>query len=479
MIYDIIIIGGGISGLYSAYKLSKKYPSYKIIILEKRNNIGGRIYTYNDKYMHVEAGAGRFSTKHTRLIKLLEELGLKQKIKKTTKSGITYIPSDYSSLLEYKEYKLNKQNTTLFRKNKIKKYNEVLKNTPATEENFDKILNSDFISDNKITPDMPNVTELLFKVVNASKMESPEKLRRLNFLEYSLNILHKTEMELIKDSFGYYSELVLMNCYDCINLIETMYGEDSQFCYLNGGLSQLIEKLGQILEKNSNIKIAKNYDISAIVPVESEKNPSDIFIEVHIENRSKILLGRKCICALPKQELETLDLFRPIKPLLRKIKCGSLCRIYTQFDRDKNGELWFEKLTKFTTNNLLRMVIPYDYTNGTIMISYTDNKFADYWNKLYSNKGIQEVNNKLHELLLELFEGTDLIIPYPKHTKVFYWGCGVGYWGLNANSKEISESIIQPFEIDEIFVCGEHYSEKNQQWMEGALETADKVVSLI
>ena len=148
------------------------------------------------------------------------------------------------------------------------------------------------------------------------------------------------------------------------------------FCYLNGGLSQIIEKLGQLLEKNSNVKIAKNYDISAIVPVESEKNQSDIFIEVHIENRSKILLGRKCICALPKQELETLDLFRPIKPLLRKIKCGSLCRIYTQFDRDKNGELWFEKLTKFTTNNLLRMVIPYDYTNGTIMISYTDNKIG-------------------------------------------------------------------------------------------------------
>jgi hypothetical protein len=316
-------------------------------------------------------------------------------------------------------------------------------------------------------------------VVNASKMELPERLRKMNFSDYALNILHKTELELIKDSFGYYSELVLMNACDCINLIETMYGEDAQFCYLAGGLSQIIEKLIDTMQKNSNIKIVTNYDVTAIVPIESNKPPSEIYIEVHIGNRKKIILGKRCICALPKQELETIDLFRPIRPLLRKIKCGSLCRIYTQFDRDKNGELWFEKLTKFTTNNGLRMVIPYDYTNGTIMISYTDNKFADYWNRLYSNKGIQEVNRKIHELLLEIFEGADLNIPFPKHTKVFYWGCGVGYWGLNANSKEIAESMIQPFEIDEIFVCGEHYSEKNQQWMEGALETADKVISLL
>lgn len=479
MIYDIIIIGGGISGIYTAYKLSKKYPHYKIIILEKNDYIGGRVDTYQDKYMHVEAGAGRFSTKHRRLIELIDELGLKSKIKKTTKSGITYIPSDYTSLLEYKEYKLNQTNNTAFRKNTMKKYSDVLKNATPTEETLERILNSDFTNELKITPDMPNVTELLFRVINASKMELPERLRKMNFVDYALNILHKTEIELIKDSFGYYSELVLMNAFDCSNLIETMHGDDAQFCYLNGGLSQIIEKMLNILERNLNVKINKNYDVSDIFLEESDKPKIDFFVKVHINDRNKVITGRKCICALPKQELEKIGLFRPIRPMLRKIKCGSLCRIYTQFDRDKNGELWFEKLTRFTTNNWLRMVIPYDYTNGTIMISYTDNKYAEYWNRLYSNKGITEVNRKIHELLLDLFEGTDLIIPVPKHTKVFYWGCGVGYWSVNAHSEELSKKIIQPFDINEILVCGEHYSEKNQQWIEGAIETADKVISII
>ena len=42
MIYDIVIIGSGISGLNLCDKLNKKE---KILLLEKDNNIGGRIQT--------------------------------------------------------------------------------------------------------------------------------------------------------------------------------------------------------------------------------------------------------------------------------------------------------------------------------------------------------------------------------------------------------------------------------------------------
>ena len=46
-----IIIGSGITGLYLAYKLiniKNINPNY-IIIYEKDNRIGGRIYTYQNK----------------------------------------------------------------------------------------------------------------------------------------------------------------------------------------------------------------------------------------------------------------------------------------------------------------------------------------------------------------------------------------------------------------------------------------------
>ena len=66
---DIIIIGGGISGLYSYYQLLLKNPKLKIKLFEKNNYFGGRILTLHKKLNHqnyqFEAGAGRFNSKHT------------------------------------------------------------------------------------------------------------------------------------------------------------------------------------------------------------------------------------------------------------------------------------------------------------------------------------------------------------------------------------------------------------------------------
>jgi cation diffusion facilitator CzcD-associated flavoprotein CzcO len=40
---DIAIIGAGISGVYSAWKLKQKYPSKKIVVFEASKRVGGRL----------------------------------------------------------------------------------------------------------------------------------------------------------------------------------------------------------------------------------------------------------------------------------------------------------------------------------------------------------------------------------------------------------------------------------------------------
>jgi hypothetical protein len=138
--------------------------------------------------------------------------------------------------------------------------------------------------------------------------------------------------------------------------------------------------------------------------------------------------------------------------------------------------VWFKGLTKFSTNNYLRMVIPISEKTGVIMISYTDNIFADFWNRLYKDKGIVAVNKELIRLM-KLSTGID--IPMPLETHVFYWKCGVGYWGVGADSLKITEELIQPFSDKPLFICGEHYSNYGQQWMEGALETGARVLDKV
>ena len=77
--YDIIIIGSGMSGLYSAYNIKKKSPNTSFLILEKYQKqwLGGR--TSNELFYGTEivtgAGIGRNDT-NPLLIHLLNELDL-------------------------------------------------------------------------------------------------------------------------------------------------------------------------------------------------------------------------------------------------------------------------------------------------------------------------------------------------------------------------------------------------------------------
>jgi hypothetical protein len=84
MIYDIIIIGSGISGLYSAYNIKKMYPHSSFLILEKNLYIGGRMnnYDFNGKLVNTGAGIGR-EGKDKLLIKLLNELNIVYTVYKT------------------------------------------------------------------------------------------------------------------------------------------------------------------------------------------------------------------------------------------------------------------------------------------------------------------------------------------------------------------------------------------------------------
>jgi len=78
--YDIIIVGGGIAGLYSAYKIKKKYPHASIKILERNREgyLGGRIGNdiFEGEKIVTGAGIGR-KHKDKLLIKLLKELEIK------------------------------------------------------------------------------------------------------------------------------------------------------------------------------------------------------------------------------------------------------------------------------------------------------------------------------------------------------------------------------------------------------------------
>ena len=426
MIYDIIIIGCGISGLNTAYQLLSKNPQLKILLLEKNNYLGGRIKTLtktinNHNYIW-EEGAGRLNENHKLFLKLIEEFGLSNNLSKLN-SDITFYPSK----------------GTVYRSSskKIKEeYKEFINKSPFY---------------------------YIEKVIKYSKKDKKEVMQKYTFKEYCKFVLNEKEIKFILDSFGYYAQLVKMNAYNALQLFNYGMNPRLQFYHLNPGMDIIIKKLEEnIIKKNGNLLLNSNV-------LNIDYNYSTKIFEVFLKNivyRSKF-----CILAIPKPELLKFNILKNISNELNSINYKSLCRIYSIF---KKENIWFKDISKCTTNNNSRYIIPIDKENGLIMISYSDSKFANYWNKL----DLTDEKLLIDNLKKNIYKTYNRKIENPIYTKVSYWDCAVGFWKKNKDSNIISNIIIHPINDINLFICGENYSE-TQGWIEGALETSFKVVNQI
>ena len=395
--YDVIIVGGGLAGLNVAHQLSK---DLNILIIESEGHLGGRIYTYHGKEKVVEAGALRFNPTHRLLIALIHDLGLSSNIYQLTEAK-TYTDDDV-----------------------------FIPTTPIPPLSLKTILN---------------------KIIRASKRSAPEHLRNLTFFDFARSVVPKEECNHLEASFGYSSELVLMNAHDALKL----FAEYSQTFYaMKGGLSQIVERLKTRL---NHVTVVQDTVTSVLAH-------GALF---EVKTKLGIFTGAACVMAIPVRALEKIDLFRPLHPLLSLVKTSPLCRIYSNVKK-KNGL----PDHKFTTNSDLRMVIP--ISPGVVMTSYTDGKYSKRWNKVYKEEGEKGVAKKLESHFHQLGMKVEL-----SNTKFFYWDQGVAYWGVGADSEEIAETILQPFEGKHVYICGSNFSCHHQQWMEGALETSERVIRLL
>ena len=72
----VAIIGGGLTGLSSAYYMSKAFPHWEIHVLESSNRWGGKVQTKRHDGYVVEVGPDSYLARKTAMTDLVKELGL-------------------------------------------------------------------------------------------------------------------------------------------------------------------------------------------------------------------------------------------------------------------------------------------------------------------------------------------------------------------------------------------------------------------
>lgn len=193
-IYDYIIVGGGISGLFMAYKLSE--TNSKILLIESSNRLGGRIYTKKEEGLQFELGAARISSKHTKVMSLLKELKLDDQL---------------IQLSDKINYKLK-----------------------GSRINFYSLVN---------------------ELLEGSKLYTKKYLQSINLLQLCIDILGFKTAKLFQGMLGYDSEFEQLNAHQALRSYKQDLFTPCDYFIMKQGLSSIIDKLTKQLKEKSNITI--------------------------------------------------------------------------------------------------------------------------------------------------------------------------------------------------------------------------------
>ena len=422
--YNIIIIGGGISGLYLANKINDK----QTLLLEKNNYLGGRIFTIKNKINNnnyfIEAGAARFSNNDKYFLDLLSDLNIFNK-----KEQIT---SDF--------------------------------------EHWDKDEGS--ISSIK----MFNFKIMAGRLLLASSFKSNEELCKMTFYQFAKNVLGKNQADLYGRIMGFYTEFKVMNAADAMKQMEH-FAPWNIFYSMKNGLTEVINKLENKISKKNNIIIKKNHSL-----VNVNHSGKSIILDINNHKNKKIQIScDKLILACDPYSLRNINgIFKIRKEISSRIHASKLFRIYAIYPTD-NKKSWFNDLPKLTTNNPLRMFLPIDYKNGLVLISYTDDNDVKYWEKICKKdkRPFPLLKNELHKQANLLFK--DKLkekIPEPLLIIPALWNAGCYAYKKNYYSETSMDYFLKPYSNSEIYTCNSGYSTQ-QAWMNGGLVMANELLKLI
>ena len=414
--YDVVIVGSGISGLYSAYKIKKYSPTTKFVVLEKYNKqwIGGRTSNYDFYGTKVVTGAG-IGRKDTNplLIKLLRIM--KIPFKKTT------------SVMEYS--KLLKHQTQY---------------------------------------DVVKIIDLLKNQYN----KNPTKYRHLTFKEFATQILGDVKYKLFTIYAGYTD-------YENADIYETLYNygmDDNKGGWpkLYIPWKELVEHLCEYIDYK-NIKPSNNVISVMKISGHGTSDPNGPCLFETRTQEGDVYYSNKVIIATTISGIMKLvpGASKP-NSLYQQIHGQPFLRLYAKFDR-KSSELLKKYINEYTiVPGPLQKVIPIDSNKGIYMISYSDNDYAISLKKYLENT---LVNRKLYEKLLEESLGIPTASLKIIAIKDFYWPIGTHYFEPLHGAETRSEFIYKvQHPIEGMIVVGEAVS-TYQGWVEGALESVEATVN--
>jgi phytoene desaturase len=284
MTKKIVIIGGGISGIIAAANLKYKKPEYEIILLEKNNVLGGRLYQSFLNNNVINNGPSWLWFKDL-IENTLNEIGFDARILET----IDLDP----------QYKIIYNKNSFFDVNKT-----IINDLKNIDKNIENNINN-FIERNQHKYDLCINTYLKYDNISVSEyfnIHSIKNIFKLDIFDNYKNIINKISKNLLINKILLWPSLFIGSNPDNISglfsiLTYYMLKNGTQI-YSNNGMIDIVHKLEEYLT-NIGVKVHKNSNVENYIMNENK------IIGVKLNN-SDILYCDDIISSIDYQYSESL-----------------------------------------------------------------------------------------------------------------------------------------------------------------------------
>jgi len=433
--YDLIVAGAGIAGLHVATSYLKEHPTHSVLVVERNRLIGGRVSTHHPTVKgtsyQFEAGAGRISISHHRVIGLIKQYGLTFQPWSPPTSLVDPFPDLARAYLP-----------------------PLLRLDPAVlgANTLDTLLCSIYgkdVAESFIIqfPYWAEMRTLRADVALEAFLEGP--------LGTGTEGAERREGPRGRESHGW------GGCAEGLSAITDRMGED-------------------VKERGGAIRLR-----TSLVEVQYSDKGVEVCVQGKDQKEAEWLVCKKLVVALDATSLRHVKGLGSRLPVLRHLTTEPLLRVYAVFpmggDKSAKGKPWFTGMAKVVVPTPIRFFIPMDESKGVAMISYTEGQDALYWMRM-KDKGKRD-----KALMAELRRTfPDKEIPDPLAVFFYGWEQGCTYWlpskGTASASlysvEEASAHSVQPFPRVPLYLCGESFAVQ-QSWMESALIQAERVLGRV
>lgn len=503
----IAIIGAGVAGCYSAYRLVNDASDVDVQIYEKSKRIGGRLYSLLDSKdplaVPIELGGMTFAAPQKNITSLVRHLGLETETVEFDRQsqflrGAFLNRDDYVHpplvpfRLDSDEERLNPYDLLL--KALLSIYPDYRKNWPFEKEGLTK-------------------SETYHHLRTISTAGYPLKglpLYKWGFWNLLSQILSTEAYNLVHQAIGLSTMFRNVNAFDAIwNILQdNQLSKASEHYRLTGGYASLPESLLKQSLENKSVHTGHH-----LKEVQVKKNRS-ISLVFDVDNSEKIASGfDSVILALPRGCIDRIDFTNADKfqknwaPLSRSVKRVFGSRLYLIFEDD-----WWN-LSKFGPGKMKPNEIHYTTTDlplrnctylakkegakhAVLIASFADGVASSFWsglvhpntrnqpqfmeNSIAPNE-LRAPERMVDEAIAQLqMMHSDVVVPRPVDGIFVDWSrqpSGTGWHAFEPYSE--SSTIIpqsrKPDQGVELYVCGETFVH-HHGWVESAINSSEMLM---